>query len=215
LLTKGRAEAEGSNVDMNYFLGIDASSGTLVADFEDMASGANHPVSGNTVVTSGVWHHAAASYDGSFWRLYLDGVLDAKLAVSAEPRSDSIQHGALGTALNSTGVAAGFFQGTLDEARIWNYARTGSQLRTAKDEEITSASGLLGRFGLNEGSGSTATNSAGSANGTLVGGPAWTAGYGFPQDTTVPAAPTDVAATAGDRSERRQRHRRLRPLPLD
>ena len=27
LVTKGRAEAEGSNVDMNYFLGIDAASG--------------------------------------------------------------------------------------------------------------------------------------------------------------------------------------------
>ena len=45
LVTKGRAEAEGSNVDMNYFLGIDAADGTLVADFEDTASGANHPVS--------------------------------------------------------------------------------------------------------------------------------------------------------------------------
>src|SRR6266545_4610888 len=31
LVTKGRAEAEGSNVDMNYFLGIDATSGKLVA----------------------------------------------------------------------------------------------------------------------------------------------------------------------------------------
>ena len=32
LVTKGRAEAEGSNVDMNYFLGIRASDGVLVAD---------------------------------------------------------------------------------------------------------------------------------------------------------------------------------------
>ena len=38
LVTKGRAEAEGSNVDMNYFLGIDATSGKLVADFEEGAA---------------------------------------------------------------------------------------------------------------------------------------------------------------------------------
>ena len=80
LITKGRAEAEGSNVDMNYFLGIDATSGKLVADFEEGAGaaspGLNHPVSGNTVVTQNVWHHAAATYDGTTWRLYLDGVQD-------------------------------------------------------------------------------------------------------------------------------------------
>src|SRR5690348_14299770 len=35
LITKGRAEADGSTLDMNYYLGIDASSGKLVADFEE------------------------------------------------------------------------------------------------------------------------------------------------------------------------------------
>src|SRR6266496_1330561 len=129
LLTKGRAEAEGSNVDMNYFLGIDASSGKLVGDFEEGATGAspglNHPVTGTTVVTSNAWHHAAATYDGTTWRLYLDGSLEATLAVGQPPRSDSIQHAALATAMTSTGVAGGFFQGVLDEARVWNYAQIG------------------------------------------------------------------------------------------
>ena len=54
---------------MNYFLGIDASDGTLVGDFEDTATGANHPVSGQTVVTQNVWHHAAATFDGSYWTI--------------------------------------------------------------------------------------------------------------------------------------------------
>src|SRR6185503_17569156 len=38
LVTKGRGEAEGSNVDSNYFLGITAS-GRPVADFEQFAAG--------------------------------------------------------------------------------------------------------------------------------------------------------------------------------
>src|SRR4029079_11320970 len=60
LVTQGGAEQETpANVNMNWFLGLDASSGVLVADFEE-ASGPNHPVSGTTVVTSNVWHHAAA-----------------------------------------------------------------------------------------------------------------------------------------------------------
>ena len=44
LLTKGRGEGESSNVDMNYFLGIDAAQRVLVADFEDTAGGVNHPM---------------------------------------------------------------------------------------------------------------------------------------------------------------------------
>src|SRR5215213_7595221 len=205
LVTKGRAEAEGSNVDMNYFLGIDASSGRLVADFEEGPGGSgplglNHPISGQTAVTSNVWHHAATSYDGTSWKLYLDGVLDAKLAVGQPPRSDSIQHAALATALNSSGVAAGFFQGDLDEARIWNYARTGAQIRSARDDELASAPSLLGRFAMDEGYGTTVANSAGSPNGTAAGGPVWIAGYGFPPDTSVPVAPGGLAATPGDGS---------------
>jgi VCBS repeat-containing protein len=44
LVTKGMAQADGSNVDMNYFLGIDGVKRVLAADFEDMATGLNHPV---------------------------------------------------------------------------------------------------------------------------------------------------------------------------
>ena len=160
LVTKGRAEGEGSSIDMNYFFGIDATSGKLVADFEEGVGGTgplglNHPVSGTTVVTSNVWHHAAATYDGTTWRLYLDGVADGSLAVGQPPRSDSIQHAGLGTAMTSTGVAAGFFQGVMDEARIWNVARTQTQIQASKDAEVTSAPNLIGRWGLNEGGGST------------------------------------------------------------
>ena len=56
LITKGRAEAETAAADINYFFGIDATTGQLVADFEEAQSGAspslNHPVTGTTVVTS-------------------------------------------------------------------------------------------------------------------------------------------------------------------
>ena len=65
---------------MNYFLGIDATTGVLVADFEDTATGGNHPVAGHDGDRSRatVWHHAAATYDGTTWRLYLDGKLEMR-----------------------------------------------------------------------------------------------------------------------------------------
>src|SRR5204863_3018767 len=104
LLAKGRAEADGTTQDMNYFLGIRACDGVLVADFEEGASGAspglNHPIAGVTPVAMNTWQHAAATYDGSTWRLYLNGAQDAQLSVGRPPRSDSIEHASLGSALN-------------------------------------------------------------------------------------------------------------------
>src|SRR5215210_8238177 len=204
LVTKGRAEAENSNVDMNYFLGIDTSTNRLAADFEEGAGaaspGLNHPVNGSTVITSNVWHHAAATYDGTSWKLYLDGALDGSLAVGQPPRSDSIQHAALGTAMTSTGAALGFFQGALDESRVWNVARTQPQIQSAKDYELSSASGLVGRWGLNEGGGTSAATSTGSVNGAIVNA-GWVAGAPVsPPDTTPPARPQGLSATASNAS---------------
>jgi hypothetical protein len=207
VIAKGRAQADGSNVDMNYFLGID-SGGRLVADFEEGAGqpspGLNHPVTGVTRIGTYAWHHVAATYDGRTWRLYVNGALDRSLTLSAalSPRSDSVQRTALGSALTSSGTAAGFFRGRIDEARIWNVARSAQQVAQGRALELAGPQpGLLARFGLNEGSGTSVDNSAGAPDGVLRpsgSGPTWATGRSFGQaDTTPPAAPTGLAATPG------------------
>src|SRR5262245_16474093 len=206
LIAKGRAQADGSNVDMNYFLGIDAA-GHLVADFEEGAGqptpGLNHPVTGSAVISNNAWHHGAVTYDGQTWRLYLDGALDRTLTLTAPraPRSDSIQRTSLASALTSTGSADGFFKGRLDEARIWNVVRSATQINQTLNQELTgSQPGLVARFGLDETSGATTDNSAGSPDGTLLPSlsrPTRTTGRSFGLDTTAPAAPTGLSATGG------------------
>ncbi len=195
LIAKGRGEADGDTRDCNYFFGIRSTDGVLAADFEDMATGGNHPVAGTTPVSSGVWHHVAVSYDGTTWRLYLDGQLEATLAANATPRFDSIQHFGLGTAMLSTGVAAGFFDGVIDEARVWNHARSAAQIQAGMTTPIVSASGLVGRWGLDEGTGTVATNSAGSANGQIIGATFVTPGSPF--GLATPPAPSLVAPASG------------------
>ena len=178
LITKGRSESDGSNVDTNYFLGIDASSGELEADFEDQrASNNNNPVNGVTAVTQNVWHHAAVTFSGTQFCLYLDGALDGTcLATSQTPRFDSIQAPAIGTASDSTGALAGFFAGRVDEVRIWNVARTQQQIQGSMNSELTSGTGLIGRWGVNDGAGTSVAGSVGGINGTTTGGPTWVSG---------------------------------------
>ncbi len=149
-------------------------------------------------ITTNVWHHAAATYDGTTWNLYLDGANVGTLAVGQPVRSDSIGHAALATSLNSTGGTNGFFAGVIDEARIWNVARTGPQILASRDLEIPSATNLIGRWGLNEGTGTTAGDSAAPAeNGTLTNGPLWVDGAPFevnaPPDAPVVVSPADGA----------------------
>lgn len=194
LVAKGRSEGDGSNVDMNWFLGIRATDNVLVADFEEGAGGAspglNHPIAGSTPIASGVWYHAAATYDGTRWQLFLNGNLEAELVVGRPLRNDSIQRAAMGTAMNSTGVASGYFAGALDEVRVWNHARTAAQIAASRDLEIPSAAGLVGRWALDEGAGTLASDSSGSGlTGTLVNGPTWVGGFGSPVQPVVTRGP--------------------------
>ncbi len=197
LVTHGSPQTEGSNVDANWMLVIDDTNDVIAADFEDMATGLNHPVFGTTAITNNVWHHAAATYDGTTWRLYLDGNLEATLAVNAAPRSDTIQHAGLGAMIESSGTPHGHFQGALDEVRIWNQARTLAQIRSSINTQITTAqTGLVARWALNDGATTVAGSAGTSVNGTVTGtGSAWVT-PGAPFDMVIndpPAEPVLIA----------------------
>ena len=202
LITKGRAEAETAAADVNYFLGIDATSGKLVADFEEGQSGstpsANHPITGTTAIPIGsAWHHAAATYDGAAWNLYLDGALDGTLTVNKPANAATTSRTAVGSALTTASVAAGFFAGVVDEVRIWNSARTLAQIQATKNTEITAPqSGLLGVWNLNEGTGSSlADNSGNGKTGAAIASPAWVAGFVPPGANNPPVAVADSYST--------------------
>ena len=122
---------------------------------------------------------------GASWNLYLDGAPDGTLAVNRVANSATNALTAVGSSLSTTGATSGFFAGVVDEVRIWSVARTAAQIAAAKNTEITGAqAGLLGRWGLNEASGSTATDTAGSSiTGNLVATPTRVAGFNAPIQT--------------------------------
>ena len=102
---------------------------------------------------------------------------------------------------NAAGVG-GFFNGVIDEARVWNYARSAEQILSGMARDVPTASGLLGRWSLDELTQSTNTftvSNTGSAGltGTVIGASA-TAGWSL-----VPGS--DVHYASSERCSGRDR----------
>ncbi len=198
LLTHGAPQSEGSSVDANWILGINTTGNVIAADFEGIddpsPTGQNAPVSGTTAITDNVWHHAAATFNGTTFAVYLDGNLEASITPGFHPRSDSAQPVALGTMIETDGTTThGRFEGVLDEARVWNVARSETNIQNTMNLELTSGTGLVARWGLNEAPGTDVTDSiATAANGTITGsGYSWVAGFvAAAAGNTAPDAPS-------------------------
>ena len=57
---------------LNWFLGIDSATNRIAADFESAVDDGNHGIIGTTTLVNGTWYHAAVTYDGTTFRLYLE-----------------------------------------------------------------------------------------------------------------------------------------------
>ena len=169
LVTKGRDQQDVvPTSDINYFMGILETGHVLVADMEEDASGANpglnHPVTGSTVINPGVWHHAAVTYNGCCWQLYLDGQpeTDGTDCPGEPPNFSGRAHFAIGTGQRRDGDSEGSFGGWIDEVRVWKRALSPGEIQANLHRQIKTAPDLLGRWGFNEGSGYVADESTGS-----------------------------------------------------
>ncbi|MDD5388106.1 MAG: Ig-like domain-containing protein [Gallionellaceae bacterium] len=101
------------------------------------------------------WHHVAATFSTSQGqRLYIDGKLDGELGNTSNPARNT--QSLLGAAYvyRADGAKWGFFQGGMDEVRLWSVARDQAQLQATMNQALTdSEAGLLHYWQLNEASG--------------------------------------------------------------
>ena len=118
------------------------------------------PVVGNTVLSTGVWHHIAGVWDGSYLKLYVNGNLDSTVNTGNGPASGT---SSLKIGRNSGG---GYFNGLIDEVRVSNTVVYTSNF--TPQTHLTASSSTKGLWKFD---GQTITDSSGNSNnGTLQGG---------------------------------------------
>lgn len=135
----------------------------------------NHSIgeSWNAVQTTPIlgldsWYHVAAVYDLSTMKIYVNGVLQATATATGTPTLGTGQVMNLGD--NPTWPGR-YFNGTMDEVRIWNVARTETEIQEFMSAELVGdESGLVAYWNMNEGTGTTiADGSVNENSGTLLG----------------------------------------------
>ncbi|SLM27926.1 exported hypothetical protein [Desulfamplus magnetovallimortis] len=114
------------------------------------------------------WHHIAGLYDGTSFKIYKDGVLQNSLT-KVYTKTDSIIH--IG---RRTGETSNYFNGKIDDFRIWNIARSEEEIKANMYKEIDTDSNLLASYKMSDGSGASLTDDSSNGNtGTIYGGATW------------------------------------------
>ncbi|MFZ4619904.1 MAG: LamG-like jellyroll fold domain-containing protein [Bacteroidota bacterium] len=124
------------------------------------------------------WHHVAGTYDGRNTSIYLDGVLQNTNDAGANYPIQYAYNNALiiGAEAGSGSSPYGYYyNGSLDEVRIWNIARSADSITAAMSRDlIGNEPNLIGYWRFNEGSGTTAIDASPyHQNGTIAAGPVW------------------------------------------
>ncbi len=127
------------------------------------------PIDDNT------WHHVAVTYDNAAttkFKLYVDGALDGSGNITAAPVNTAA---GTGVTIGRRNDAVNYFNGIIDEVRIWNTVRTATEIQANLNKELCNTTGLIGYYQLNQGTAngnnSSLTiandNSGNNKNGTL------------------------------------------------
>ncbi len=153
--------------DANYLLWTDhsASSGKIVFVVGNADGGVATEVFSNSVISDNNWHYIVGVYDGSNKIIYIDGIQNAIQATTFNMSTTTSP-----LYIGKQVWSGQFFNGSIDDVRIYNYARTPSQIV----EDYAGGAGRkqpVGYWKFDEGHGIIANNSGtgGSAlNGTLT-----------------------------------------------
>ena len=165
---------------------VQIAQGTIRVDLRDQSANAMASVFTNGLPAGmvGAWHHVAVAYDGRGGAtaadgitVYIDGLPIALVRIN-HPAYVAMENLAAPVEIGREGPFWNQYNGALDEIRLWNVARSQSQIQAGMPAELTGAeSGLVGYWRFNEGTGGIAGDSSPWGQpATLTISPSWVAG---------------------------------------
>jgi glucose/arabinose dehydrogenase len=89
---------------------------------------------GTSALQTGVWTHVAVTYDGTALRFFVNGG-----QVSSVAKSGAIQTSTDSLTIGSDPIYGQYFQGSIDEVRVYNTALTAAQIQIDMTTPITSS----------------------------------------------------------------------------
>ena len=111
---------EQSGSDVYYIETVD---GKVVGDV--LAGGSNYHIYSDNAIPVNAWTHLAATYDGAYIRIYVNG----SLATVQHSLTGSIQTSGSPLRIGGNSLWGEYFQGLIDEVRIYDKALTGAQIQ--------------------------------------------------------------------------------------
>lgn len=124
---KGYQYGGGGVNAIEYELSINRSTGGK-AEFLSY-NGSFHGVTGSTAsLTAGQWVHLAGTFDGTAWKLYINGALDSSASDSTHPTNSAPW--AIGADITADIGTVEYLNGVIDEVRISNVARGADWIAT-------------------------------------------------------------------------------------
>jgi hypothetical protein len=108
-----------------YFLNASNNNGPLLPSGGGTLGGATVFVSGTSASPVNAWTHVALTYDATTLRLYVNGVLAASQAYSGSVQSTSNP-----LWIGGNSPYGEYFQGLIDEIRIYNRALSQAEIQT-------------------------------------------------------------------------------------
>jgi hypothetical protein len=152
---------------------IDSSPDVLACNFNTAGGGwPQYQATGTVKSIHGLWTHLAATYDGDTLAVYRNGVQVGAKTVGSQVIADTASPLLIGTNANNMN----YWQGWIDEVRIWNLARQEAELRSTMYRPPQGTEpGLIGYWNFETGyGGDTAYDvTNGGHNGTLRNGVKW------------------------------------------
>jgi chitodextrinase len=117
-----------------YYLEATTLNGGVPAAGVTLSQSGNSNTYGPSVLPADTWSHLAQTYDGTTVRLYVNGV-----QVASDIRPGSLVTSAYPLEIGGDSIFGQYFEGLIDEVRVYNVARTPAQIQSDMNTPVGSS----------------------------------------------------------------------------